>query len=1045
MRFTFRRLAALSFAACSIAGVAPASAKKPAPSLGGSVQPFHIHGTVRTYASLSDQEAKAAGVFQPTCQAPAWYDGANCFVATPPAGSTPFIYENNLYVTTPTPGTCALGSWDGANCLVATAPPGTQGFVWAGNLYYSPISVYQERELPVDRLVELQVTCQQPVVVNHGSSSWPFEAVEWIDVVDTARVRTGTDGEYSASLSTSGCLLSGATKSFTLQISTPFSTVSQVVTVSGRPAKVSMRTPGNEWSVYRRAPFVDAAPLATANLATGRADLVLPTTGIYTLNVYDAPHAVAPDDRTWARRMGRMTAYPVIAVKGFDAANALTTKSFSWLMSYSCTFDNDPSCFANGHNAFAYMMQKGYSLWTVMMNGSDSIRSIAGYRDDYTDGQGYQSMALSRIIATRTRAMFPCYFRGVMLGGYSLGGQVARAGLTNWCSGRWRAGAYAPDNDDDETNGPRSNVFLPKGCSDVAGWWAGDSPHQGATIPRALQLYLNDPQNTSIPAATLASVRSDAAHELLDESIYPTTGSSGCNTGCFAPQTRHAYNETKTFPINGCVLSDSSTVPGCYATSTGPHRTRFMAFRGNDFPRRANGTLLRGVALSQGMLPNAPLAALPQTPLPDSKYIHYKEVDLGVLSVTATEASYSVTPPAGAALLFSNDLRVEIDAPWYLPDAWYRYHHYLFTAKNEHGAYNSFLDAFQQIPGQHPLTWPRDWNESMAYGSAVIGPASSWEAMLSAPGVDGHYSNGAGYTATGEWANNFDAAGTALKLGFHFNPGFMSSRTALDATAGLPNANWADYSWSTSDRAHVEVRNSFIEVPSTRMLLSWFHAVLKGNGVPTLDPSASPQVRMPRVANLVAGVPEITGDRIDNDGDEYVDDTLTGTPGYATCGNGPAGPVDVVGLAAAGVIPGGKGVPGVLGDYDVGYDGIAFVDRILLRLPSLDEEQIEGMLTGKVELNAEIVKAVASGSVAPPKAVDGSVVPESADAKDILLPAPLCTMEGAGTTRTWGKVAPIASYPEDAKVEATKDAAAMSTDGFTTKYDTKTEVIRYGK
>ncbi|MCP3962449.1 MAG: hypothetical protein GY719_31795 [bacterium] len=77
-----------------------------------------------------------------TCECPmpgSWFDGANCFVAKPPEGTEPFVYEGNLYYTSP--HLCPLpGSrFDGANCFVATPPAGTEPFVYDGNLYYTPV------------------------------------------------------------------------------------------------------------------------------------------------------------------------------------------------------------------------------------------------------------------------------------------------------------------------------------------------------------------------------------------------------------------------------------------------------------------------------------------------------------------------------------------------------------------------------------------------------------------------------------------------------------------------------------------------------------------------------------------------------------------------------------------------------------------------------------------------------------------------------------------------------------------------------------------
>ena len=74
----------------------------------------------------------------------AYFDSANCFVAKPPAGTNPFIYNGSLYYSALPNKSCPLpGSWfDGANCFVATPPPGTSPFIWNGMLYHSQYRDY---------------------------------------------------------------------------------------------------------------------------------------------------------------------------------------------------------------------------------------------------------------------------------------------------------------------------------------------------------------------------------------------------------------------------------------------------------------------------------------------------------------------------------------------------------------------------------------------------------------------------------------------------------------------------------------------------------------------------------------------------------------------------------------------------------------------------------------------------------------------------------------------------------------------------------------
>ena len=64
------------------------------------------------------------------------FDGDNCFVLEPPAGTEGFIYEGALYYTANPQ--CTRGSFDGANCFIGD--PVTQAFKYDGNLYYKAYS-----------------------------------------------------------------------------------------------------------------------------------------------------------------------------------------------------------------------------------------------------------------------------------------------------------------------------------------------------------------------------------------------------------------------------------------------------------------------------------------------------------------------------------------------------------------------------------------------------------------------------------------------------------------------------------------------------------------------------------------------------------------------------------------------------------------------------------------------------------------------------------------------------------------------------------------
>lgn len=69
----------------------------------------------------------------------ATFDGANCYVASMPAGDgSPFMHANNYYMTRGPNNVCEAGWFDGANCYLGTPPSGKSGFFWGSAFYYSP-------------------------------------------------------------------------------------------------------------------------------------------------------------------------------------------------------------------------------------------------------------------------------------------------------------------------------------------------------------------------------------------------------------------------------------------------------------------------------------------------------------------------------------------------------------------------------------------------------------------------------------------------------------------------------------------------------------------------------------------------------------------------------------------------------------------------------------------------------------------------------------------------------------------------------------------
>ena len=72
------------------------------------------------------------------------YDTQNCYVGTPPSGTTAFIYANNFYYTPVSGNQCPMpGSWfDSVNCFVMEIPSNCSPFIWANNWYVKPDIIY---------------------------------------------------------------------------------------------------------------------------------------------------------------------------------------------------------------------------------------------------------------------------------------------------------------------------------------------------------------------------------------------------------------------------------------------------------------------------------------------------------------------------------------------------------------------------------------------------------------------------------------------------------------------------------------------------------------------------------------------------------------------------------------------------------------------------------------------------------------------------------------------------------------------------------------
>jgi hypothetical protein len=71
------------------------------------------------------------------CPSGGWYDGANCYIGTPPEGTDAFIYDSNYYYTPVDGDQCPDGSdFDSQNCFVQAVPAGVDPFIYDNNFYY---------------------------------------------------------------------------------------------------------------------------------------------------------------------------------------------------------------------------------------------------------------------------------------------------------------------------------------------------------------------------------------------------------------------------------------------------------------------------------------------------------------------------------------------------------------------------------------------------------------------------------------------------------------------------------------------------------------------------------------------------------------------------------------------------------------------------------------------------------------------------------------------------------------------------------------------
>jgi hypothetical protein len=105
---------------------------------GGTCNTYTVFARVSAFAPWINNQVNCV----PCPMSGSWFDGANCYAGTPPAGTTPFVYSGNLYYSPVYNPSCPMSGsgFDGANCYRGTPPAGSSAFVYNGNLYYTPVS-----------------------------------------------------------------------------------------------------------------------------------------------------------------------------------------------------------------------------------------------------------------------------------------------------------------------------------------------------------------------------------------------------------------------------------------------------------------------------------------------------------------------------------------------------------------------------------------------------------------------------------------------------------------------------------------------------------------------------------------------------------------------------------------------------------------------------------------------------------------------------------------------------------------------------------------